>query len=67
MQLSKLALGFWLCALAYAQSPVGSSGSGDTGSTTGNGDTGTNGAASSGAYPSISTSESAFGFFNAQH
>ena len=38
------------------------SGSGDTGSTTGNGDTGTNGAASSGAYPSSSTSKSVFWF-----
>ena len=60
MQFSKLALIFWLCTLAYAQSPVGSSGGGDTGSTTGNGNTGSNGAASSGAYPSISTSESVF-------
>ena len=56
MQFSKLALTFWLCALAYAQSPVGSSGSGDTGSTSGNGNTDTNGAASasSGSSPSKS-------------
>ena len=61
MQIYKLALIFWLCALAYAQSPVGSSGSGDTGSTTGDGDTGTNGAASSGS-ASSSTSKSVFWF-----
>ena len=61
MQFSKLALIFWLCALAYAQSPVGSSGSGDTGSTTGNGNSGSSGAASSGAYPS-SISKSIFWF-----
>ena len=61
MQFSKLALIFWLCALAYAQSPVGSSGGGDTGSTSGNGNSETNGAASSGAYPS-SSSKSMFWF-----